>query len=95
MMAKDPTLENEQLMPIGGANLPVDVAPVLIVLGQVQVDHEIAELAEQDEIQAQAAASKTDAVNATDAVESPIMLLLRMKQTILSVKVYSRQLCTL
>ena len=31
---KDPTLENEQLMPIGGANLPVDVAPVLIALGQ-------------------------------------------------------------
>ena len=66
----DPTLENEQLMPIGGANLPVDVAPVLIALGQVQVDHVIAELAEQDEIQAQAAASKTDAVDAVDAVES-------------------------
>ena len=60
----DPTLENEQLMPIGRANLPVDVAPVPIVLGQVQVDHAIAELAEQDEIQAQAAASKTDAVDA-------------------------------
>ena len=67
---EDPTLENEQLMPIGGANLPVDVAPVPIVLGQVQVDHAIAELAEQDEIQSQAAASKTDAVDATDAVES-------------------------
>ena len=68
---KDQTLENEQLMPIGGANLPVDVAPVPIALGQVQVDHAIAELAEQDQIQAQAAASKTDADDATDAVESP------------------------
>ena len=66
----DPTLRNEQLIPIGGANLPVDVAPVLIALGQVQVDHAIAELAEQDEIQAQAAASKTDAVDSVDAVES-------------------------
>ena len=67
---KDPTLENEQLMPIGRANLPVDTAPVTIVLGQVQVDHAIAELAKQDEIQAQAAASKTDADDATAAVES-------------------------
>ena len=66
----DPTLENEQLMPIGRANLPVDTAPVPIALGQVQVDHAIAELAEQDEIQAQAAASKTDADDATGAVES-------------------------
>ena len=68
---KDRTLENEQLMPIGGANLPVDVAPVPIALGQVQVDHAIAELAEQDEIQPQAATSKTDADDAMDAVESP------------------------
>ena len=68
---KDLTLENEQLMPIGEANLPVDVAPVPIALGQVQVDHAIAELAEQDEIQAQAVASKTVADDATDAVESP------------------------
>ena len=66
----DPTLENEQLMLKGGANLPVDAAPVPIVLGQIQVDHAIAELAEQDEIQAQPAASKTDADNATAAVES-------------------------
>ena len=66
----DPTLENEQLMPIGGANLPVDVAPVSIALGQVQVDHAITELDKQDEIQAQAAASKTDAVDSVDAVES-------------------------
>ena len=42
---QDPTLENEQLMPIGGANLPVDAAPVPIALDQVQVDHAIAELA--------------------------------------------------
>ena len=68
---EDPTLENVQLMPIGGGNLPVDVAPVPIALGQVQIDHAIAELAEQDEIQAQAVASKTDADDAMDAVESP------------------------
>ena len=67
---EDPTLENEQLMPIGGANLPVDAAPVPITLDQIQVDHAIAELAEQDEIQAQAAASKTDADDAMAAVES-------------------------
>ena len=54
--SEDLTLENEQLMPIGRANLPVDAAPVPIELSQVQVDDVIAELAEQDEIQAQAAA---------------------------------------
>ena len=67
--SEDPTLENEQLMPIGGANLPVDAAPVPIELGQVQVDHAIAELAKQNEIQAQAAAVKTDADDATAAAE--------------------------
>ena len=67
---EDPTLDNEQLMAIGGANLPVDTAPVPIELGQVQVDYAIAELAEQDEIQAQTATSKTDADDATTAAES-------------------------
>ena len=57
-------------MPISGANLPVDAALVPIELGQVQVDHAIAELAEQDEIQAQAVALKTDADNVTAAAES-------------------------
>ena len=66
---EDPTLENEQLMPIGRVNLPVDAAPVPIELGQVQVDHAIAELAKQNEIQAQAAAVKPDADDATAAVE--------------------------
>ena len=37
---------------IGSANLPVDAAPVPIELGQVQVDHAIAEMAEQEEMQA-------------------------------------------
>ena len=67
--SEDPTLENEQLMPIGGANLPVDTAPVPIKLGQVQVNHAIAELAEQNEIQAQAAALKTDDDDAMAAAE--------------------------
>ena len=66
---EDPTLENEQLMPIGGVNLPVDAAPVPIELGQIQVHHAIAELAEQNEIQTQAAAVKPDADDATAAVE--------------------------
>ena len=52
--SEDPTLENEQLMSIGGVNLPVDAAPIPVELGQVQVDHVIAELAEQNEIQTQA-----------------------------------------
>ena len=47
----DPTTENELLMPIGGANLPLDVAPIPIELGQVEVDHAIAKLATQEEEQ--------------------------------------------
>ena len=66
---EDPTLENEQLMPIGGVNLPVDAAPVPIELGQVQVDHAIAELAERDKIQTQAAAVNPDADDVMAAVE--------------------------
>ena len=38
-------------MPIGGANLPLDVAPVPIELGQVEVDHAIAKLTTQEEEQ--------------------------------------------
>ena len=66
---EDLTLENEQLMPIGGVNLPVDAAPVPIELGQVQVDHAIAELAEKNKIQTQAAAVNPDADNVTATVE--------------------------
>ena len=47
----DPTAENELLMPISGANLPLDVAPVPIELGQVEVDHAIAKLTTQEEEQ--------------------------------------------
>ena len=68
---EDPALENEQLMPIGGANLPVDAAPVPIAVGQVQVDHAIAEFVEHDELQEQAAASKTDADDAMSTAASP------------------------
>ena len=38
-------------MPIGGANLPLDVAPVPVELGQVEIDHAIAKLAMQEEEQ--------------------------------------------
>ena len=57
-------MENELLMPIGGANLPLDVAPVPIELGQVEVDHAIAKLAVQEE--EQSITEKQPAVNAQD-----------------------------
>ena len=41
--------ENETLMPIGGKNLPIYVAPVPIELNQVQVDHAIAKMTKQQE----------------------------------------------
>ena len=46
--------ENETLMPIGGNNLPIDVAPVPIELNQVQVDHAIAKITRQQEEEAAA-----------------------------------------
>ena len=46
--------ENETLMPIGGKNLPIDVAPVPIELNQVQVDHAIAKMTKQQEEEAAA-----------------------------------------
>ena len=51
-------------MPIGGANLPLDVAPVPIALGQVEVDHAIAKLAVQEE--EQSITEKQPTVNAQD-----------------------------
>ena len=46
--------ENETLMPIGGNNLPIDVAPVPIKLNKVQVDHAIANITRQQEEEAAA-----------------------------------------
>ena len=51
-------------MPIGGANLPLDIAPVPIELGQVEVDHTIAKLAMQEE--EQSITEKQPADNAQD-----------------------------
>ena len=65
----DPTTENELLMPIGGANLPLDVAPVPIELGQVEVDHAIAKLATQEE--EQSITEKQPADNAQDPNTAP------------------------
>ena len=62
--SKDPTLENEQIMPIGGLNLLVDVAPVPIELGQIQIDRAIAELTEQEQMDTQATSKNTDAADA-------------------------------
>ena len=47
----NPTAENKFLMPIGGRNLPLDVAPVPIELGQQEVDYAIAKLTTQEEEQ--------------------------------------------
>ena len=44
--------ENETLMPIGGKNLPIDVAPVRIELNQAQVDHAIAKMTKQQQEEA-------------------------------------------
>ena len=46
-MEVDALGDNSQLMPIGGANLPVDAAPVQVRLDQVSVDREIANLQEE------------------------------------------------
>ena len=46
--------ENEQLMPIGGANLLIDVAPVPLELDQVHVGHAIAKMTKQEEEEADA-----------------------------------------
>ena len=48
----DPVNENTELMPIGGVNLPVDVALVPIELDQIQVDQAIAKLTKQEEEEA-------------------------------------------
>ena len=51
-------------MPIGGLNLPVDVAPVPIELGQIQIDRAIAELTEQEQMDIQVTSKNTDAADA-------------------------------
>ena len=43
------TNENIMLMPIGGANAPIDVAPEPLRLDQANVDHAIAELIQTQE----------------------------------------------
>ena len=68
--SKDLTLENEQIMPIGGLNLPVDVAPVPIELGQIQIDHAIAELTKQEQMDIQATSKNTDAADADVEVKN-------------------------
>ena len=65
--SKDPTLENKEIMPIGGANLPVDIAPVPIELGPIQIDRAKAEITKQEQINVQAASTNTDALDAADA----------------------------
>ena len=44
--------DNETLMPIGGKNLPINIAPVPIELNQVKVDHAIAKMTKQQEEEA-------------------------------------------
>ena len=57
-------------MPIGGLNLPVDAAPVPIELNQIQVDHAIAKLAEQEEEEAAADDGKAQTTVDKDTVET-------------------------
>ena len=65
--------ENEMLMPIGGGNLPIDVAPVPIELNQVQVDHAIAKMTEQQEEEAATeCAIDKDNVNPAENIPRPI-----------------------
>ena len=66
----DPIDENAELMPIGGLNLPVDTAPVPIELNQIQVDHAIAKLAEQEEEEAAADDGKAQTTVDKDTVET-------------------------
>ena len=61
----DQPTENETLMPIGGGNLPVDVALVPIELNQVQVDHAIAKMTEQQQEEEAATERVADKNNVT------------------------------
>ena len=66
-------MENEILMPIGGGNLPIDVAPVPIELNQVQVDHAIAKMTEQKEEEAAAkCAIDKDNANPAENIPQPV-----------------------
>ena len=51
-------------MPIGGLNLPVDVVPVPIELGRIQIDRAVAELTEQEQMDIQATTKNTDTTDA-------------------------------
>ena len=69
----DQPTEKETLMPIGGGNLPIDVAPVPLELNQVQVDHAIAKMTEQQQ-QEEAAAERVtnkDNVIPTENISRP------------------------
>ena len=79
--SKDPTLENEQIMPIGGLNLLVDVAPVPIELGQIQIDRAVAELTEQEQIDIQATSKNTDAADADVEVKDTENQNIEIKET--------------
>ena len=67
----DLAAENEALMPIRGANLPLDVAPIPIELGQVDVDHAIAELAAQEEEQSIAEKQASEVVEDQNTDANP------------------------
>ena len=68
----NPVNENAELMPIGGVNLPVDVASVSIELDQVQVDHAIAKLTKQEEEEAVANDSNVQAAVDPDTADAPV-----------------------
>ena len=60
---RDDTLDeddkNTQMMPIGGANVPVDVAPEPLRLDQVSVDNAIAGIVQTEKLEKDSATAKT------------------------------------
>ena len=60
--------ENALLMPIGGANVPEDVAPQPLQLDQVSVDNAIAGLVETEQLEKDLADNKTDTCTAEGSI---------------------------
>ena len=58
--------ENAQLMPIGGVNVPVDVAPKPLRLDQVSVDNVIAGIVETEELEKDLTVGETEAKPAAE-----------------------------
>ena len=62
--------ENALLMPIGGANVPEDVAPQPLRLDQVSVDNAITRLVEAEQLEKDLADNKTDTHTAEGSISA-------------------------